>query len=171
MAGRFRLPPIFVAIGGSALQVLGFALLGTLPYTHNILPRTYGFQVIAGFGCGVTYQSFYITMPVVATRGNAAVGMGAVTQFRMMGGAVVLAIATSVFNGHVLPTLRALGLESTEELMLTSGSSIYGEVGNELRIVLSEGYNRQMLVLCASAASQILAILLLWKKQQIVLPS
>lgn len=71
LAGRFKLPPIFIAAGGSGLQVLGFALLGTLPATQEIVVRTYGFQVLAGFGCGITYQCFYISMPVVAERQDA----------------------------------------------------------------------------------------------------
>lgn len=65
IAGNLRVPPIFVAIGGAILQVVGFALLSQLPSTTQIPPSVYGFQVLCGIGVGATYQSLYILVPLI----------------------------------------------------------------------------------------------------------
>lgn len=97
--------------------------------------------------------------------------MGAATQFRMMGGAIVLALSTSVFNSHVLPALDELGLSgSTKNLPQTIALIEKTDVLASLRSSLSEGYNRQMYVLCASAAAQVLAAFLVLKRKQWILP-
>lgn len=71
--------------------------------------------------------------------------MGAVTQFRMMGGAVILAIATSVFKIHVMPQLRDLGIGSLEDLakleQLQTGIGPLSESFQEdVRSILSQGF-------------------------------
>lgn len=71
LTGRVKIPSMYIALMGSMLQVVGLAVLGVVPATVQILPRTYGLQVVAGLGCGITYQSFYITMPIVTSRYNA----------------------------------------------------------------------------------------------------
>jgi hypothetical protein len=97
--------------------------------------------------------------------------MGAVSQLRPMGGVIILAIATSVFNGHVRP-----GLSQVLGRPMDSGQSILpGEIFATLpseqlesaRAVLAHGYNLQMIVLAAFAAAQIPATLLMWQKKQI----
>lgn len=100
-----------------------------------------------------------------------AVGMGATTQTRMMGGVITLAIATSVFNTYTQP--RLLGYVSSTHPSLESVYSPQGLAGFApaervaIRTILAEGYNLQMYVLCAFGAAQIPASLLLWRKKQL----
>lgn len=97
--------------------------------------------------------------------------MGAVSQLRPMGGVIVLAIATSVFNSHVRPEVAELLGLSLTEVRATLNGHLFGDLSPELldraRIILAQGYNRQMVVLAAFAAAQIPATLLMWQKQQI----
>lgn len=97
--------------------------------------------------------------------------MGAGNQFRMMGGAIVIAISTSVFNSHVVPQLAGLGFSDTNVLaeLARELSSLPATTSNEIRLVLAEGFNRQMLVLCGSAAAQIPVGLLMWKRKQVLI--
>ena len=97
--------------------------------------------------------------------------MGAVTQFRMMGGAVILAIATSVFKIQVLPRLDGLGINGLEELAqldkVHMGMGPLSESPQEeIRSILSQRFDRQILTLCISGAAEIPALLLIWKRQQ-----
>lgn len=64
-ATKLKVPPIFIILTGSILQVIGFALLGTLPITTDLLPRTYGYEVIAGFGCGMNLALLFVMIPQV----------------------------------------------------------------------------------------------------------
>lgn len=82
---------------------------------------------------------------------------------------MILAISTSVFNTYARSELqKLLGMSDTEalsELLPTLAPALQEQV----RLVLAEGYNRQILVLCISAAAQIPCNLLMWKKKQITL--
>lgn len=65
VCGKFKVPPLYMMLVGSGLQVLGFALLGTLPATLDIPPRIYGFEVIAGWGCGINFTLLFVVIQFV----------------------------------------------------------------------------------------------------------
>ncbi|KAI1753641.1 putative multidrug resistance protein fnx1 [Xylaria castorea] len=167
LAGKFKIPPVYLLILGSALQVLGFALIGTLTSTLDIPYRIYGFQVLAGWGCGINFSLLFILIPFVNERRDHAVGLGAGSQFRFMGGAVVLAIATSIFNSYVRPRLESqLGI-SNADVLIQILPSLPQAIQDKARIILADGYSHQILVLAVSAALQIPATLLMWRKIQL----
>ncbi|KAI1139297.1 putative multidrug resistance protein fnx1 [Hypoxylon sp. FL0543] len=167
IAGKLKVPPLYLLIVGSCFQVLGFALLGTLPSTLTIPPRIYGFEILAGWGCGINFALLFIMIPWVNEKPDHAVAMGAGSQFRMMGGSIVLAIATSVFNTFARPKLQTLLGTSDTDTLVTFLPTLSQELQEQVRYVLAEGYNRQALVLCVSAALQVPASLLMWKKKQL----
>jgi hypothetical protein len=85
---------------------------------------------------------------------------------RIMGGAVTLAISTSVFNTYTEPRLHAYVLSthpSLESVYSLEGLAAFAPT-EQLAIhdILAKGYNLQMYVLCAFGAAQIPATLLLW---------
>lgn len=99
-----------------------------------------------------------------------AVGLGTANQSRAIGSAVMVAISTSIFNGFVLPRLSELGISDPDRVTephSRSGTEIPPEVWDEARDILSQGYNRQMFVLCACGVAQAVVALLLWKRNQI----
>lgn len=49
----FKIPPVYFVMLASALQIVGYVLLSTLPETPAVAARQYGYQIIAGFGCGI----------------------------------------------------------------------------------------------------------------------
>lgn len=63
IAGKAKIPPIYFIFLGAILQIVGFSLLSTAPTTTKINPAQYGFQVIAGFGCGVSLASLIVMTP------------------------------------------------------------------------------------------------------------
>ncbi|XXH01648.1 hypothetical protein Hte_008008 [Hypoxylon texense] len=169
IAGKLKVPPLYLLLIGSCFQVLGFALLGTLPSDLEIPARIYGFEILAGWGCGINFALLFILIPWVNEKRDHAVAMGAGSQFRMMGGAMVLAISTSVFNTYARPILQTLlGVSDTDVLIQVLGT-LPQALQEEVRYTLAEGYNRQVLVLCVSAALQVPASLLMWKKKQVVI--
>ncbi|GAB1315320.1 hypothetical protein MFIFM68171_05530 [Madurella fahalii] len=157
LSSKLRVPAIYLALVGSVFQVVSYALLSALSASLQVETKVYGYLILAGFGCGLTYTMVYIVVPFTVEKRDQAVGMAIANQFRTMGSAMFLAIATSVFNGY-------LGItgENAPAFVAVSGQQ------EEARRTLSEGYNRQMLVLCAISAAQIPPTLLLWKGKQIV---
>ncbi|KAI1863494.1 hypothetical protein JX265_008711 [Neoarthrinium moseri] len=168
MATKMKIPAIYVVIAGSCLQVLGFALIGTLPSTLYIPPKIYGFEIIAGLGCGMNYALLFVLVPFVVEERDRAVGLGVASQFRFVGSSMLLAISTSIFNGYVRSRLEALLEISNSDLLSTFLFTLPQELQEQARYILAEGYNRQILALCVSAALQVPASLLMWKKKQVV---
>jgi hypothetical protein len=68
MARRSSLPAVYSVIVGALLQVIGFALLASSGTWVEIPAAIYGYLVIAGFGCGVSYQTLMLFIPAAAEK-------------------------------------------------------------------------------------------------------
>lgn len=168
IAGRFKVAPIWIIITGAVLQVIGFALLGTLPLTQELLPRTYGYEIIAGFGCGMNLALLFVIIPSVVEYRDKAVALGAASQFRMMGSAITAAVVNSVYNGYTRSRLTELKvLESLPSATFLGQALSATSVEDMTKLIYAGGFNQQMIVLAAFAAAQIPAALLLWRKPQL----
>ena len=183
-----KVPPIYLVIAGSCLQVLGFALLSTAPTAMHMSRAQYGYQSIAGTGVGINIITLILMAPfcvekrdrgtrVCALDGldvltlHVAVALGSVNQFRYMGAAVGLAITTTVLNSYVRSRLSAfLSQEEIGALLETSAmlSSFPLDVQQRIRSVFGHGYNIQMRILIGLAAAQLPASLVMWQRKQIV---
>lgn len=60
-------PVVYVVIMSGVLQTIGFALLATLPISEGVPARTYGYQIIAGFGCGINSSTLLLLVPFVVS--------------------------------------------------------------------------------------------------------
>ncbi|KAI0886605.1 putative multidrug resistance protein fnx1 [Annulohypoxylon maeteangense] len=168
LAGK-HIPLVYLLLFGSILQVIAFAVLGTLPSILTIPPRIYGLEVVAGLGCGSNFALLFTMIPFVIERFDNATGMGTGSQIRMMGSSIVLAIATSVSNTFLRPQLQALlGISDTNAIS-TLLPTLSPELQDQVRLVLAESYNREVLVLCVSAALQVPASLMMWRKTQLTI--
>lgn len=65
LAGKRKVPPLYLIIVGSCLQIIGFALMATLPSSLDVPDRLYGFEVIAGWGCGINFSLLFLMIPFV----------------------------------------------------------------------------------------------------------
>ncbi|KAI0856091.1 MFS multidrug transporter-like protein [Xylaria cubensis] len=167
VAGRLKIAPIWIILTGAVLQVIGFSLLGTLPLTLDLLPRTYGFEIIAGFGCGMNLALLFVIIPNVVDVRDKAVALGAASQFRMMGSAIAAAVANSVYNGYTRSRLAHLDISDTAASSITRDTVTSATIEQMTKLVYAGGFNQQMIVLAAFAAAQIPAALLLWKRPQL----
>ncbi|EFY95048.1 MFS transporter [Metarhizium robertsii] len=167
LVGKYKVPPLYLIMSGSCLQILGFGLLGTLPATLEIPARIYGYELIAGWGCGINFSLLFLMVPFVIEKRDHAIGLGAASQFRFIGSSMVLAISTSVFNSFARPRLQELGVAGADSLVAVL-ATLPTVVQEQIRYTLAEGYSRQTLALCVSAALQVPASLLMWTKKPLV---
>lgn len=89
-----------------------------------------------------------------------------------MGGAIGLAICTSVLNSYVKSHLSEfLTPAQVDSLLQTSAAlaDLRPELQGLVKTVFAEGYNIQMRILCGLAAAQIPGSLIMWQRKQIVL--
>lgn len=96
----------------------------------------------------------------------AAIATGTVVQFRFLGGAIGLAIASNILNGHL--THRLQGVMTSHELHLflenvRSIKSLPPLLQEEVKDVLAGSFNTQLIVMVGFAAAQLPATLLLLK--------
>ena len=97
-------------------------------------------------------------------------GMGAGSQFRLMGSAVAVAVCTAVFNGAITSQLASRTGHEDLNALANLGQyldQLTAEERGQVSQILAQGYNDQMLVLCAAAAAQVPSALLLWKRDPI----
>ncbi|KAJ5107924.1 MFS general substrate transporter [Penicillium angulare] len=91
IAKIFRVPIMYILAVGSVIQIMAYALMGTLSDQHDISARQYGYQVLAGFGCGIGIVLLSLMTPFA-------------TEKRDYGGDVVEAILQSTSAIAALPT-------------------------------------------------------------------
>ncbi len=63
IAGKRKVPPIYLVMCASVLQIIGFALLSTSAYSPKVAAAQYGYEVIAGFGCGINISILVLITP------------------------------------------------------------------------------------------------------------
>jgi hypothetical protein len=186
---KAKIPILYVILTGTLLQVIGFSLLSTIPISQDIFKGQYGYQVIAGLGCGFVLGCLVIITPftveerdkcespvnllvvLLADSRSKAVAISAVIQFRTMGGTVFLAIASSVFLNYVRSNLSSVLPSSEVDLILRSPGVLTHEPAHvqEAAVeVFTKAYAIQFRMLIGVAVAQFLAALLMWKKKQIV---
>ena len=93
--------------------------------------------------------------------------MGAVGQFRMLGGSIAVAICTNVLNNLVNSNLQAV-LSSDQLARLLDSAQTLGTLTPSLqdtvRDVYTEGYSKQLKILTAFSGGAILATLMMWER-------
>ena len=59
---------VYTLLIAAALQVVGVSLLSTLPTATNVEVAQYGYQVITGFGLGLSISTILLLVPVHTER-------------------------------------------------------------------------------------------------------
>lgn len=96
--------------------------------------------------------------------------MASIAQFRVMGGAIGLAIVTAVLDSGVRSKLAPSFTPSQIDGLLKSAaavSTLPAGTQDLVRGIIAEEYNIQMKVLAGLAAAQIPSSILMWQKSQI----
>lgn len=63
VAGKTKVPPIYLLLCGSVLQVLGVGLLRSVPESGNIPGQLYFFEALTAFGVGGSFSILILMNP------------------------------------------------------------------------------------------------------------
>ncbi|KAK8080260.1 major facilitator superfamily domain-containing protein [Apiospora hydei] len=164
---KLKVPPFYLTMFAASLQMLGIGLCSSIPYQSGAV--LYGYEVLMGFGFGMGLISLIIYAPLVVDREDLAVTMGAITQIRVLGGTIGLAIGATILNNHLASHLPPLLTPMEMQQVAQSLSFVNGlpdATRDAVRQVFADGYNSQMrAMLYFSAATWVFAALLLWEKK------
>ncbi|KAF4454427.1 hypothetical protein F53441_3054 [Fusarium austroafricanum] len=170
LTGHAKTPPAYLVIIAAVLQVLGVGLMCSLPIHSDDIPAAqYGYEVIMGIGFGLSLATVLTFARVVVSEANLqpAVMMGALTQIRVLGGTVSLAICATILNNHLKPSLDGIVSPEQKAAILDSVSAIKDLTHSEqlaVREAFAEGYNLQNIFMTAMSAAGLIISLFLWEK-------
>lgn len=182
-ASKPDVPPLLLLLFAAALQIAGSASMSTLPVSLEVPSTQYGYQVLLGFGLGMSITTLLLLVPVNADRRDqcmyglihlffsvlilVATAMGAITQFRALGGALGLAIVTSVMKSSLRSKLSAyLSSDSTNSILQSAAAIdlLPPALQDQTRSLFAREYNLQMRIVIGFTVAQFLTSLLIWKR-------
>lgn len=110
-----------------------------------------------------------MTGPLTISFTLLAIATGTVVQFRFLGGAIGLAIASNILNGRLAHHLKGVLTRHELHLFLENVTSIdylSPHLQDEVRQVFADSYSTQLKVMIGFAAAQLPAVLLLFKAKK-----
>lgn len=191
LMGKPKIPPSWIILGSVVLQIFGVIFLSRLPASARIEVSQYGLFFITGLGIGLVNGALVLLVPYAMdkrdlgrlvsqprlttldgafTKVCIAVGTAAMSQFRVLGGLVGIAIATSVATPYIRSRLAAIVapelahelLEKTEIIGLLSG-----DVLRSVKETFAKGYNLEVVILIGFAVAQLPVTALMWTNQRV----
>ena len=93
--------------------------------------------------------------------------MGALSQARVLGGSVSLAICTNILNNKVKAGSGILSPQQLDGLLHSAQTikTLPPNVQQEIKKYFGRGYNEEMQTLIAFGGAAVLASLLMWERQ------
>ncbi|KAJ5437881.1 uncharacterized protein N7458_008879 [Penicillium daleae] len=169
ISSKGRIPFIYSLLVGCVIHTVGVGLLSTIATSKGFHATDVVYGVIAGIGMGLILGVLMLATPYIVEDRDLAIGTGTVVQLRFLGGAIGLAIASNILNGHLSHHLK--GVLSSHELHLflenvKSITHLSPQLQEQVKGVLAESYTTQLRVMIGFAAVQLPAVFLLIKPGQ-----
>lgn len=129
-----------VGMIGTAIMSIGAGLLVLLEVDSGH-DKWIGYQVVFGFGMGLSMQTPTIAIQTVMFQRDVPIGMGLLFFGQLVGGAIGVPIGTNVLNNQLLK--RLVGVPGFQPSLVTSGgaTAIINSLPSEFKPVVLEAYN------------------------------
>lgn len=159
-------------IASNALQILAAALLSTLPTDGRIPAYQYGLQAVLGFAFGTGLVSLMVITRVEVTADDNAVAMGAITQVRVLGGIIGLAITEAVLLASLrssAPLGAALSPAQLADVLSSTGTiaSLPPAAARLTRAAYGDASNVQMRIIAGFAGASLLVGLCTYRRRRV----
>ncbi|THZ98538.1 MFS general substrate transporter [Aureobasidium pullulans] len=158
ITGKFNIA-WHLLVFSNVLMTVGCGLISTLPTDSEIANLCYLYQIILGFGFGLTMASSMVVIRTEVAMKDNTVSLGAVTQLRQLGGVIGLAVTQAILNGDFRSQLaKFLSDEELRSVMLSTAN--IANLSDSHRDLTCRAYGRssnaQMRVVTAFAGAAIL---------------
>lgn len=136
--------------------------------TARVEPKQYVFEVIMGLGFGLVLTSLLTLIPLVVSKKDMPVIGGAITQVRVLGGTIGLALSTTILNSYVKEKLKEQ-LSAEQIASIAQSLKEIGGLGEEeqlfVRSTFGMGYARQLRVVAGCSGLVVLSSLLMVERR------
>ncbi|EPS30513.1 hypothetical protein POX_b02482 [Penicillium oxalicum] len=167
ISAKGRIPFIYSLLVGCIVHTVGVGLLSTIASSEGFHATDVGYSVIAGVGIGIILGVLMLCTPYIVEDRDLAIATGAVVQFRFLGGAIGLAIASNILNGHLSSHLQGVFKPHDLHILLENVDMIKAlgpALQKEVRDVIAASYMTQLRVMIGFAAAQLPAVLFLLRR-------
>ncbi|KAL9622620.1 MAG: hypothetical protein Q9160_003117 [Pyrenula sp. 1 TL-2023] len=157
----------YTLTAGSMFALLGSGLLYSVGFSHSVPNTLYGFEVLIGFGFGLTFVSTTVMIKLHAQERDAAPAQGLMAQSRILGGNIGLAIATIILNQHLASDLKSSLSQSQISSLRHSLNAIRDFTPDEVAAVaksFSGAFKAQLEVCMGIAALSFVICFASWMK-------
>ncbi|KAH8695587.1 putative MFS multidrug transporter [Talaromyces proteolyticus] len=179
LTSKCKVPPTYLILAGVIVQSLGMGMACSLPTNSLSLPyQQLIFEAIIGTGFGFTLTTTLTLAQIVTAQndlldvtndiGKPAVTLGALTQVRVLGGTLGLAISSTVLNSDVSNRLEhIIGLQEVQNITKSFSAIESLSPGQQrlTRLVFAEGFQRQTIVMAAFSGMALICSLLLIQRR------
>lgn len=142
LVGKHRYFAPGLTIAGACINVVGIALMGTLPVDSSIPVAQYGYQVLMGFSVGLTTPSLLYLLKLEVDEEHLAGAMGVGNMGRTLGGCVGLAICNSVLQSRLDSNLHQFLTQAQIDALSASSSSAAQVLTAQQLVRFGEEYGR-----------------------------
>ncbi|KAF2184758.1 MFS general substrate transporter [Zopfia rhizophila CBS 207.26] len=168
LMGKPQIPLCYIVLSGTIMQIIGTIFLARTPTDSYIHPSQYGFQILTGTGMGFLNAALILLVPYATEKRDLAVGTATISQFRILGGIIGIAIVTSVSTPYLRDHLQSILPQGLVQLLLSKTEAmgkLPSDVWEKVRAIFGEAYNLQMKVMIGFAVAQLPATALMWTNQ------
>ncbi|OJJ45663.1 hypothetical protein ASPZODRAFT_68734 [Penicilliopsis zonata CBS 506.65] len=168
IVSKLKVAPFYLIAGAAVLQLVGVCLVGTLASTPLILQRQqFAYEVILGLSFGTGLSMLLVLAALTVAEKDMGVAMGALTQIRVLGGTLGLAICSTVFSNYTSSRLINVVDAATLQQISDSATYINSLAPAEqaaVRTVYAQGYALQMHVMAGFSGLVVLCSALIWQR-------
>jgi hypothetical protein len=161
LTSNFNVPPAHLILVGSVIQLVGVGLAIAIPLSgDSVSPFQYAAEAVMGLGFGMTLATALTLGQFLVAKDEAGVVMGALTQIRVLGGTVALAICSAVMSNHLRESLAGVVTpEEAQEISEALGAmnKLDPERMRLVRMAFAEGYRTQIKILTGFSAAALVA--------------
>ncbi|CRG91968.1 Multidrug resistance protein 3 [Talaromyces islandicus] len=163
-----KIPPSVFLLAGSAVELIGAGLLITLPSSASgSLPASlYGFQILTGFGAGVVFSILMMVTPRCVEARDLATASSCIVMFRMIGGAIGVAVSGSVVNGRITSSSisSALSRDQVHRLLedISEISTLPPAQQMLVRDTLAQAFHTCLVFVAVLAGVQLVSMCSIW---------
>ncbi|KAI1072877.1 hypothetical protein LB507_011464 [Fusarium sp. FIESC RH6] len=168
LVSKLGVPPLYTLFLGGSLQTIGVGLYSSLESSTSIASAQYGYEAIMGLGFGFNLSTILMMVPLVVTEKDLAVTMGSVTQIRVLGGTIGLAVCSALLINHIKrEAFKFLTTEQVAQILLSSENigALAPETQSRIRVLYADAYSEQMRVMLYFSVASILSLVLLVERQ------